>query len=392
MTVPPTASPGRRLRDAWEDETLAIPGVFNALVARMAERLGFRAMYLSGAALSASTGVPDVGLLGLAEFVEEARRLTAASSLPLLCDADTGFGEALNVERTVRLMEAAGVAGIHLEDQQMPKRCGHLSGKQLIAAQEMAAKVRAAVAARRDQDFVIIARTDARGVTGFDDAVRGPSCISTPAPTRFSLKRWRAPRSSRRSPEAVPAPLLANMTEFGKGPLLDFAELAALGYRMVLYPVTALRAALRAAQETLADILRQGPSARPPAAHADPGRTVRLAGLSRLRGARSCLFRSDEGAFMSDSKETYSPGLEGVIAGETAISTVADGLSYRGYPVTELAEKTSFDEVAYLLLHGELPNAAQLAAFQKRVAAARQLPAPLSACSRRCRATWRRWT
>src|SRR5436190_5235980 len=163
MTAPFTASPGRRLRAAWERETIAIPGVFNALVARMAERMGFRAMYLSGAALSAATGVPDVGLLGLAEFAEEARRLTAASSLPLLCDADTGFGEALNVERTVRVLEAAGAAGLHLEDQQMPKRCGHLSGKQLISSQDMAAKVRAAAAARRDRAFVIIARTDARG-------------------------------------------------------------------------------------------------------------------------------------------------------------------------------------------------------------------------------------
>src|SRR2546423_2849348 len=114
----PTASPGRRLRDAWQKEAVAVPGVFNALVARLAERMGFRAQYLSGAALSASTGVPDVGLLGLGEFAEEARRLTAASSLPLLCDADTGFGEVLNVERTVRVLEAAGAAGLHLEDQQ----------------------------------------------------------------------------------------------------------------------------------------------------------------------------------------------------------------------------------------------------------------------------------
>src|SRR5205807_9655529 len=125
-------SAGRRLRDAWERETIAIPGVFNALVARMAERLGFQAVYLSGGALSAATGVPDIGLLTLTEFVDEARRLALATSLPVLCDADTGFGEALSVERTVRLFEAAGVAGIHLEDQQLPKRCGHLSGKTLV--------------------------------------------------------------------------------------------------------------------------------------------------------------------------------------------------------------------------------------------------------------------
>src|SRR5437660_5745196 len=165
-------SPGRRLRDAWAAEPIAVPGVFNALVARMAERLGFRAVYLSGAALSAAAGVPDVGLLTLTEFVDAARSIALATPLPLLSDADTGCGEALNVERTVRLFESAGVAGIHLEDQHLPKRCGHLSGKALVEAEVMAAKIRAAAAARRDPDFVVIARTDARGVSGFEDAVR----------------------------------------------------------------------------------------------------------------------------------------------------------------------------------------------------------------------------
>src|SRR5436853_1395026 len=158
-------SPGQRLREAWQAQTIAIPGVFNALIAKMSERLGFRAVYLSGGALSAAYGVPDVGLLTLSEFVSAARTIAQATSLPLLCDADTGFGEALNVERTVRQFEDAGVAGIHLEDQQMPKRCGHLSGKSLVDADAMAAKIRAAVAARRDSSFVMIARPDARGVT-----------------------------------------------------------------------------------------------------------------------------------------------------------------------------------------------------------------------------------
>src|SRR5437660_2230684 len=165
-------SPGRRIRDAIAAGPVLLPGVFNPLVARMAERLGFQAVYLSGAALSASLGLPDVGLVGLPEFVDFARTITQATALPLVCDADTGFGEALHVERTVRLFEAAGVAGIHLEDQLLPKRCGHLSGKQLVEPAVMAAKLRAAVAARRDPDFVLIARTDACGVTGFADAVR----------------------------------------------------------------------------------------------------------------------------------------------------------------------------------------------------------------------------
>src|SRR5262245_46592028 len=159
-------TPGQKLRHAWQTQTIAIPGVFNALVARIAERLGFQAVYLSGGALSAAYGVPDVGLLTLTEFVAEARTVAQATTLPLLCDADTGFGEALNVERTVRQFESAGVAGIHLEDQQLPKRCGHLTGKSLVSAEAMAAKIRAATAARRDPTFVIIARTDARSVGG----------------------------------------------------------------------------------------------------------------------------------------------------------------------------------------------------------------------------------
>jgi methylisocitrate lyase len=253
-----TASPGRRLRDAWAAQPIALPGVFNALVARMAERIGFRAVYLSGAALSAATGVPDVGLLSLPEFVAEARTITLSTSLPLVCDADTGFGEALNVERTVHLFENAGVAGIHLEDQQMPKRCGHLSGKQLVEPQVMAAKLRAAVAARHDKDFVIIARTDARGVTGFDDAVaRARLYLEAGADAIFPEALENAGEFAAFA-KAVPAPLLANMTEFGRSPNLDFATLAEMGYRMVLYPLTAFRVALRASQNALTEILRRG--------------------------------------------------------------------------------------------------------------------------------------
>ncbi len=251
-------SPGRRLREAWASGAVAVPGVFNALVARVAERLGFRAVYLSGGALSAAAGVPDVGLLTLTEFVDAARSIAEATSLPLLCDADTGFGEALNVERTVRHFEAAGAAGLHLEDQQLPKRCGHLSGKQLVGPEVMAAKLRAAVAARRDPDFVLVARTDARGVHGFDDAVRRARLyLDAGADAVFPEALETADEFARFARE-VPAPLLANMTEFGRGPLLDFDALAGMGYRMVLYPLTAFRAALRAAEETLADLLRKG--------------------------------------------------------------------------------------------------------------------------------------
>jgi methylisocitrate lyase len=254
----PRPSPGRRLREAWAAGPIQIPGVFNALVARMAERLGFRAVYLSGGALSAAAGVPDIGLLTLTDFVADAQSIALATSLPLLSDADTGFGEALNVERAVRLFEAAGAAGIHLEDQQMPKRCGHLSGKGLVEPAVMAAKLRAAAAARRDPDFVIMARTDARGVTGFDDAVRRAHLYLEAGADAIFPEALESADEIARFARAVPAPLLANMTEFGKGPLLDFADLAGMGYRMVLYPLTAFRPALRAAQETLAELLHKG--------------------------------------------------------------------------------------------------------------------------------------
>jgi methylisocitrate lyase len=252
-------SAGRRLREAWAKETVAIPGVFCPLVARMAEKMGFRAVYLSGAALSATLGLPDIGLVTASEFSEAARAICAATTLPVLCDADTGFGEALNAERTVRLFEAAGAAGLHLEDQQMPKRCGHLSGKALVGAAEMASKVKAACAARKDRDFVIIARTDARGVHGFDEAMRRARLYAEAgADAIFPEALEGEAEFERFARELQGVPLLANMTEFGKSSLIDRARLAEMGYRMVLYPVTGLRAALKAVQGVLTAIRDTG--------------------------------------------------------------------------------------------------------------------------------------
>lgn len=260
MTFSPT-SPGRKLRTAWASGAFALPGVFSPLVAKVAERLGFQAVYLSGGALSAGNGVPDIGLLTLSEFVAQAQLTAQATQLPLLCDADTGFGEALNVERTVRLFETAGVAGIHLEDQQMPKRCGHLSGKAIVSPEEMAAKIRAACAARRDPDFVIIARTDARGVTNFDDAVaRARLYVEAGADAIFPEAMESAAEFARFAKD-VNCPLLANMTEFGKSPTLSVSEFAAMGYRMVLFPLTAFRVAMRAAEDTLRNLAETGTQA-----------------------------------------------------------------------------------------------------------------------------------
>jgi methylisocitrate lyase len=251
-------SPGRKLRDSWAEAPVLLPGVFCPLIAKLAERAGFHGVYLSGAALSASLGLPDIGLVTLSEFVAEARRITAVTNLPLLCDADTGFGEALAVERTVKEFEAAGAAGIHLEDQVLPKRCGHLSGKSLVEPQTMAAKIRAAVAAKCDPDFVVVARTDARGVHGFDDAVdRARQYLDAGADAIFP-EALESAAEFERFAKAVNAPLLANMTEFGKSPLLDAKTLGAMGYRMSLFPVSAFRSAVRAAESTLREIIQHG--------------------------------------------------------------------------------------------------------------------------------------
>ncbi len=253
------SSRGARLRAAWTAQPIMIPGAFNALTAKIAERLGFEAVYLSGGALAAGwAGLPDVGLLSVSEFAEQAAVLARATSLPLLCDADTGFGEPVNVERTVRLYEDAGAAGLHLEDQVLPKRCGHLSGKTLVDPATMVAKVRAAVAARRDSDFVIVARTDARSVEGFDAALsRARAYVAAGADMIFP-EALESEEEFARFAQSLDAPLLANMTEFGRSPLLSFEQLAALGYRAVIYPLTALRAAMYAAERTLEHLREHG--------------------------------------------------------------------------------------------------------------------------------------
>lgn len=254
-----TNSPGKRLRDASADSCLQVPGAPSALVGRLIERMGFEATYLSGAAFSAGVlGLPDVGLFTLTELAQHTAYLTRSLSIPVIVDADVGFGEALNVERTIRELEAAGAAAIQLEDQQLPKRCGHLSGKSLVAPEVMCAKLRAAAAARRDPDLVLIARTDARGVDGFDAAVaRARQYLAAGADWIFPEALADKDEFARFARE-IEAPLVANMTEFGKSPLLTLDELADLGYSAVLYPVTALRVAMKAIEAALAVIASEG--------------------------------------------------------------------------------------------------------------------------------------
>jgi methylisocitrate lyase len=253
------ATPGARLRAAWSAGPIMIPGAFNALAAKMVERIGFQAVYLSGGALSAGwAGLPDIGLLSQTEFAEQAAVLARATSLPVLCDADTGFGEAVNVERTVRLYEEAGVAGLHLEDQVLPKRCGHLSGKSLIDSEAMAAKIRAAVSARRDPDFVIVARTDARTVEGFDAAVQRAREFLAAGADMIFPEALESVEEFAGFAKAVNAPLLANMTEFGRSPLIPFDDLGKLGYKAAIYPLTAFRAAMHAAELVLKTLHDRG--------------------------------------------------------------------------------------------------------------------------------------
>jgi len=255
----PRESPGKKLRDAIEDSTIQVPGAFNALVARMIEQAGYDAMYLSGAAFSVGTlALPDVGLFTLTELARQTSYITRRTEIPLIVDADTGFGAAVNVERTIVELEAAGAAAIQLEDQELPKRCGHLSGKAVVESAEMCSKLRAAAAARDDVELVLIARTDARGVHGIDEAIeRAKRYLDAGADWIFP-EALADKREFEAFADAIEAPLIANMTEFGQSPLLTLDELADLGYAAVIYPVTLLRTAMKAVEAALSVIAAEG--------------------------------------------------------------------------------------------------------------------------------------
>ncbi len=248
-----------QLRELIGSGCVAIPGVFNASMGRMVERAGFDAVYISGAGLcNATAGVPDIGLLTLTEVTQLAGYVARAVKIPCIVDADTGFGGAENAARTVRELEAAGLAGCHIEDQEFPKRCGHLAGKSLVTMEEMNEKIAAAAAAKRDPAFLLIARTDARAVESFGQAVeRAHSYLAAGADAIFP-EALQNEQEFRDFAQAVDAPLLANMTEFGKSPLLSRDELAELGYRMVIYPQTAFRVSMFATGQMLRDLKSTG--------------------------------------------------------------------------------------------------------------------------------------
>ena len=251
------ASPGRRLRDLLAKPGIVrAPGVVDPISAKLVERAGFEAVYVTGGGISRGMGFPDVGLVTMTEMVDRVRLIVQAVSLPVIADADTGYGNAINLIRAMTEFEMAGVAAVHIEDQVTPKKCGHYAGKQLVPSAEMEKKIEAAAAARRDADVVIVARTDGRAVEGFEAAVaRANAYVKAGADAIF----FEAPETIdeiREVPKRVQAPLLMNMFAGGKTPVVSAADLEKFGYRVVIYPSHLQRAAIRAMQKALDQLKR----------------------------------------------------------------------------------------------------------------------------------------
>ena len=234
------------------------PGAFSPLVAMEIERAGFEAVYVSGAVVAADLGLPDVGLTTLDEVASRAEQIARVTELPTIVDCDTGFGEPMNAARTVRTMEERGIAGLHLEDQVNPKRCGHLDGKTVVPVETMLRRIRAAVDARRDPNLVIVARTDARALEGLEATIGRANRYAEAGADLVFAEALADASEWERAVAGIDVPLLANMTEFGKSELLSAAELEALGARAVIYPVTTLRIAMRAAREALGHVAATG--------------------------------------------------------------------------------------------------------------------------------------
>jgi len=246
------------LRRLISKDIVIAPGVFSAISAIIAERNRFKAIYLSGSGIAGSMGMPDLSLTTLGEVAEEVRRITNMSRLPLLVDIDTGFGEVLNVERSIMEIERAGASAVHIEDQELPKKCGHLEGKKLIGKEEMVGKILAATKPRIDKDFMIIARTDARSVEGIDEAIDRARLYLKAGADAIFPEALESEEEFKEFSSKVRGILLANMTEFGKRPLLSADDLRKLGYRMVIFPLTAFRGALKIMDAVYAELSRKG--------------------------------------------------------------------------------------------------------------------------------------
>lgn len=257
-TLTPSAKRAAFRKKLASGELIRMPGAFNPLSAMLIQQKGFEGVYISGAVLSADLGLPDIGLTTLTEVAARGAQIARVTDLPTLIDADTGFGEPMNVARTVQVLEDAGVSGLHLEDQVNPKRCGHLDGKEVVDETTALQRIRAAVEGRRDPDFLIMARTDIRGVDGLPAAVdRAKALQDAGADAIFpeamaSLEEFAAIRA------AVEVPILANMTEFGKSPLWTHAQLADVGVNIAIHPVSLLRLAMGAAARSLDALASEG--------------------------------------------------------------------------------------------------------------------------------------
>lgn len=243
-------------------EITKLPGAFNPLTARLIEDIGgFNGVYVSGAVLANDLGLPDIGLTTLTEVAGRSRQIARATNLPVLVDADTGFGEPMSAARTISEFEDAGIAGFHLEDQVNPKRCGHLDGKEVVPQDLMVRRITAAVNERRDENFVICARTDAAGIEGIDNAIERAKAYADAGADLIFTEALYTPADFEKFRAAVDVPLLANMTEFGKTELLSAQTLEDIGYNAVIWPVSTLRVAMGATEEFLRDVAATGTNA-----------------------------------------------------------------------------------------------------------------------------------
>jgi 2-methylisocitrate lyase-like PEP mutase family enzyme len=248
------------LKKLIQSEILVAPGVFDGLSAILAENAGFKALYASGGAIARSAGFPDIGLLSFTEMLSQIREIVAAAKLPVIADADTGFGGELNVARTVKEYEQSGVSALHIEDQSFPKRCGHLAGKNLIPPKEMAIKIASALKARKSDEFLVIARTDAIAVEGFDKALERAKLYAKVGADLLFVEAPETRDQVEKIASIIPGPKLINMFQGGKTPLIPLEDLKAMGYQIVIIPSDLQRAAIFAMQKTLEAISNHGDS------------------------------------------------------------------------------------------------------------------------------------
>jgi 2-methylisocitrate lyase-like PEP mutase family enzyme len=253
-------SPRQTLKKLLQrDKMLVAPGCFDGLSARLVEEAGFEAAYLSGGAVARSMGIPDIGLVTMSEAIERAAQVVSAIKIPIIADADTGYGNAINLVRTVREFERIGVAAIHIEDQVTPKRCGHLDGKEVVSLAEVEQKIAAALATRTDPDFCIIARTDARAVNGMDDAINRAKAFAKLGVDAIFVEAPQSEEELAEIPRRLPGiPLLVNVFKGGKTPMLPMERLEKMGYRIAIYPSETQRAGIHAMRHTLATLKREG--------------------------------------------------------------------------------------------------------------------------------------